>query len=90
MTEFLSIVIIVFGVLQIILFFKVWGMTNNVSELRKMYDDRICIKKLKKTDIQYPFFLFCIFVYTVYIKIVDLSNTNIKRIYTIATIEKTA
>lgn len=40
MTEFLSIVIIVFGVLQIILFFKVWGMTNNVSELRKMYDDR--------------------------------------------------
>lgn len=40
MTEILSIIIIVFGVLQIILFFKVWGMTNNVSELRKMYDDR--------------------------------------------------
>lgn len=40
MTEILSIIIIVFGILQIILFFKVWGMTNNVSELRKMYDDR--------------------------------------------------
>jgi hypothetical protein len=40
MAEILSIVIIVFGVLQIILFFKVWGMTNNVNELRKMYDDR--------------------------------------------------
>lgn len=40
MAEILSIVIIVFGVLQIILFFKVWGMTNNVSELKKMYDDR--------------------------------------------------
>ncbi len=40
MVEFLSIIIIVFGILQIILFFKVWGMTNNVSELKKMYDDR--------------------------------------------------
>ena len=30
-----SIIIIVFGVLQIILFFKVWGMTNNVRKLGK-------------------------------------------------------
>lgn len=28
---FVSIVIIVFGVLQIILFFKLWGMTYNPS-----------------------------------------------------------
>ena len=41
MAEILSIVIIVFGVLQIILFFKVWGMTNNVNELIKMYDNRV-------------------------------------------------
>lgn len=32
-TLFVSIVIIVFGILQIILFFKVWGMTNNVSKI---------------------------------------------------------
>lgn len=32
-TLFVSIVIIVFGILQIILFFKIWGMTNNVSKI---------------------------------------------------------
>ena len=30
----LSIIFIVFGILQIILFFKLWGMTNNVSKIR--------------------------------------------------------
>lgn len=30
---FLSIILIIFGVLQIILFFKIWGMTNDVSKL---------------------------------------------------------
>lgn len=33
MIEFLSIVMLVFGILQIILFFKLWGMTNNVKKL---------------------------------------------------------
>lgn len=32
-TLFVSIVIIVFGVLQIILFFKLWAMTNKVSSI---------------------------------------------------------
>lgn len=39
-TLFVSIVIIVFGVLQIILFFKIWGMTNNIKEL-KIFMQRI-------------------------------------------------
>ena len=30
MTELLSIVLLIFGVLQIILFFKVWSMTTYV------------------------------------------------------------
>lgn len=34
MAEFVSIIIIVFGLLQIILFFKVWGMTNKVSAIK--------------------------------------------------------
>ncbi len=34
MTLFVSIVIIVFGVLQIILFFKLWGMTNDVKKIK--------------------------------------------------------
>ena len=32
--EILSILFLVFGVLQIILFFKVWGMTNNVKRIK--------------------------------------------------------
>ncbi|MFS3119283.1 hypothetical protein [Bacteroides xylanisolvens] len=33
-TLFVFIVIIVFGVLQIILFFKLWGMTSNVKRIK--------------------------------------------------------
>ena len=32
---FLYIILFVFGILQIILFFKVWGMTNNIKKIRK-------------------------------------------------------
>ena len=38
-TLFVSIVIIVFGVLQFILFFKIWGMTNNIKELKNLYSE---------------------------------------------------
>ena len=31
MIDFLTIVLLIFGVLQIILFFKIWGMTNDVK-----------------------------------------------------------
>ena len=37
MIDFLTIVLLVFGVLQIILFFKVWGMTNDIKEIRNKY-----------------------------------------------------
>ena len=35
MIDFLSIILLVFGVLQIILFFKMWGMTNDVNNIKK-------------------------------------------------------
>lgn len=38
MFSFVGIIIIVFGILQIILFFKMWGMTNNVSEMKNMME----------------------------------------------------
>lgn len=38
--NFISIIFIVFGILQIILFFKLWGMTNDVKELKNAYTDR--------------------------------------------------
>jgi len=36
MYEFLSVILIVFGILQIILFFKVWGMTNDVKKIKEI------------------------------------------------------
>ena len=33
MVGLISIIAIVFGILQIVLFFKIWGMTNDVREL---------------------------------------------------------
>lgn len=32
---FLMIVLLVWGILEVILFFKAWGMTNNVEKIRK-------------------------------------------------------
>ena len=37
MNTVLSIIIVVFGILQIILFFKIWGMTNDVRAIRNKY-----------------------------------------------------
>lgn len=38
--NFVSIIIIVFGILQIILFFKLWGMTNDVSKIRDLLESK--------------------------------------------------
>lgn len=38
---FVSVVMIVFGILQIILFFKLWGMTNDIGEIKRMIDLKI-------------------------------------------------
>lgn len=34
---FLALIVFVFGVLQIFLFFKVWGMTNDVKQIKEKY-----------------------------------------------------
>ena len=40
METFMAIVFLVFGILQIILFFKVWGMTNDVKKIKdKLSED---------------------------------------------------
>ena len=36
----ISIIFIVFGILQIILFFKMWGMTNNVSRITRLLESK--------------------------------------------------
>jgi hypothetical protein len=35
MELFITILVAVFGILQIILFFKLWGMTNNVARIKE-------------------------------------------------------
>lgn len=45
-TFILAAVVLVFGILQIILFFKLWGMTNNVK--------RLCAKICYKEEIVKP------------------------------------
>lgn len=50
--QFTGIVMIAFGILQIILFFKVWGMTNNVKRIWRKIDNKdflsdACVAYLK-------------------------------------------
>lgn len=45
MYDFLSVILIVFGILQIILFFKVWGMTNSVKRIQDKMDDQDFVAK---------------------------------------------
>lgn len=35
--EFLGVIMLAWGILEIILFFKIWGMTNNVKAIKKGY-----------------------------------------------------
>lgn len=44
-----SIIIIIFGILQIILFFKIWGMTNNVYSIKNMIESYLK-KELKQKN----------------------------------------
>lgn len=41
MFEFISFLIAVFGILQIILFFKLWNMTNDVKQLREFFVTKV-------------------------------------------------
>ncbi|MDY5237342.1 hypothetical protein [Bacteroides helcogenes] len=50
MIDFLTIVLLVFGVLQIILFFKVWGMTNDIKEIRNKYLKDEDAKRIKEAE----------------------------------------
>lgn len=41
METLLAIIIVVFGLLQIILFFKIWGMTNDVNDIKNILDSAL-------------------------------------------------
>ncbi len=40
MNAFVNFILIVFGILQIILFFKIWGMTNDTEKIKSMLNLR--------------------------------------------------
>ena len=50
MIDFLTIILLIFGVLQIILFFKVWGMTNDIKDIRNKYLKAEDEKQRKNTE----------------------------------------
>ena len=37
MSTLISIILVVFGILQIVLFFKLWGMTNDIRDIKNKY-----------------------------------------------------
>lgn len=50
-TIILGIVMLVFGILQIILFFKVWGMTNNVKRIsNQLFKSNDILKEIHKNN----------------------------------------
>ena len=50
MIDFLTIILLIFGVLQIILFFKVWGMTNDIKDIRNKHLKDEDEKQRKNTE----------------------------------------
>lgn len=45
-----GIILLVFGILQIVLFFKIWGMTNDVRDLKERYFN---LNPLKQKNISF-------------------------------------
>ncbi len=52
MESIVWIIIIVFGILQIILFFKIWGMTNDIEKIKNKYCRTDNVKKAGITGIK--------------------------------------
>jgi len=51
---FIGVVVLVFGVLQIILFFKIWGMTNDVERIYNLLNKSLSKRrhtKIQKTSV---------------------------------------
>ena len=58
METLLSIILVVFSILHLILFFKIWGMTNDISKVRILLEiiienycmNNTCKPSTKNTD----------------------------------------
>lgn len=50
-TLFISVIFFICGILQIILFFKIWGMTNNVYEIKNLIESSVKEKHVKSVKV---------------------------------------
>lgn len=50
MNTFIAIITLIVSILQIILFFKIWKMTNNTAEINKKFD--VLLKKLASNSVK--------------------------------------
>lgn len=55
MFSFVGIIVIVFGILQIILFFKLWGMTNDIRIIKNQYLDSLKTSEVPKETVKGAF-----------------------------------
>ncbi len=56
MIELFTVFMLLFGILQIILLFKIWGMTNDIREIRDKYLDgniQQSVEPLNKSNLKY-------------------------------------
>ncbi len=83
MIDILSIVLLIFGVLQIILFFKVWGMTNDVKKMKERLEkdqsneDSIIIEAQSKVLEGDKEKAYKLYQKAFYLSIVDLYNKTV-------------
>ena len=52
METFIILIILIFGILQLILFFKIWGMTNDIREIKERYLSSTTSPKKKQMRIK--------------------------------------
>lgn len=74
MMTFTAIIMIVFGILQIVLFFKIWLMTNDVSSIKKglRKDDSLIIEAQVKALDGFSDDAFELYKKSFYISVIEL------------------
>ena len=61
---FMGIIMIVWGILEIILFFKIWGMTNDIKALKKdhfnesVFETKSGMARYLRNNFNFPFHVY--------------------------------
>lgn len=84
MYEFLSIVLIVFGILQIILFFKMWGMTNDINKIKNKFlvindENKVITQAQTKALDGMKGEAFDLYKYAFFLNVIELYNQTVEQ-----------